>query len=120
MKNVLKFERQEEIRYHRVVSERALAQRINRRLARDGERLCRQRGLRGDMAGFRWPELGEYYITDDRNCIVAQEVSVETIGRELGVLQPHERVLFVCDCCGGSYVRDMPRTFSSCKCVQEW
>ena len=71
----------------KVVSERALYQRINRALAKDGERL---RKLRGE----RWrSDLGDYYTIDVQgNYIIATYVDLEGWGREMGVLKAHESV----------------------------
>ena len=67
------------------VSERALAQRINRRLARDGQMLKSRRGR-------RWrSDLGQYYIVNaDRDFIVATRIDPEGYGRKLGVLADWE------------------------------
>jgi hypothetical protein len=66
------------------VSNRALVQRINRKLRPDCEALKKARPR-------WWNELGDYYIVDyNRNWIVAKDVDIEDLGRELGVLQPHE------------------------------
>lgn len=69
------------------VTTRALIQRINRKLKPEQERL---KTLRGD----RWRgDLGDYFVVDFfTNRIVAQHVDPEKLGRELGVLQPWERV----------------------------
>ena len=69
------------------VSMRALIQRINRRLAKDGERLHRYRG------GQWSTDLGEFYIVDEyRNFLVRGHVDLAALGRELGVLQEWEGV----------------------------
>lgn len=65
------------------VSERALVQRISRRLTRQGERLRKGRG--------RWAtELGYYIVDVGRNFLVEQNCDLETLGRELGVLEEWE------------------------------
>jgi hypothetical protein len=67
------------------VSERALIQRINRRLKQDGEQL---RSARSEQAAS---SVGRYYIVDTtRNFIAYQRVELEELGRKLGVLQPWE------------------------------
>ena len=69
------------------VSERALIQRINRKLKTDGEQLkkCRSDRWRG--------ELGDYFILDvTRNAILHKDVDLEEWGRELGVLGLAERL----------------------------
>lgn len=66
------------------VSERALLQRLNRKLRADGEVIKRARGN-------VWTTLGDYYVVDvERNCIAQHHVDVEDLARELGVLQPWE------------------------------
>jgi hypothetical protein len=66
----------------RPVTWRAVVQRVNRRLAHDGEM------LRADRSS------GEHYIVDiQRNAVTAQHVDVEELGRELGVIRPWEEVV---------------------------
>ena len=60
------------------VSERTLVQRINRRLALQGERL--------HVARREDPNTGRYYITDDRNTLIAWHCDPEQLASELGVL----------------------------------
>jgi hypothetical protein len=69
------------------VSARALEQRINRKLAAQGEKLKR---CRSD----RWRhDLGDYYVINvDKNIIVFKQVNLEVLGRELGALAPYERL----------------------------
>ena len=70
------------------VSSRALIQRINRKLRSDDELLKKARPRSG------WNELGDYYVVNFRmNWIAAKDVDIEELGRELGVLQPQERLL---------------------------
>ena len=70
------------------VTTNALVRRINRRLSRNDEKLRRTRGARALV-----DDLGEYHIHDCKlDCVVAQNVDPETLGRELGVLQVHETV----------------------------
>lgn len=67
------------------VSERALMQRINRVLAKDGERLHKRRG-----AGHH-QDTGDFYIIDIRRNFLAQkDVDIETLGRKKGVLADWE------------------------------
>jgi len=69
------------------VSMRAIEQRINRKLAHDGEALKK---LRGDR--YR-QELGRYYIVNlNRNYIEAQHVDPVALAQELGVLAAWETV----------------------------
>jgi hypothetical protein len=66
------------------ISERALAARISRRLARDGETLHRTRG-------DRWRgELGAWYVADAGRFVVAKHCDLEALGRETGALQAGE------------------------------
>jgi hypothetical protein len=68
------------------VSERALVARLNRRLARDGE-VVRKNRSRQD-----W-ELGEYYLLDiAHNSIPAKNIDIEVLGRELGCLRAREKL----------------------------
>ncbi len=67
------------------VSERALVQRINRKLA--GKQLVKTRGI------WALPELGRYYTVSDRNTIVDTHVALEGFGRKLHVLQPWESLV---------------------------
>lgn len=66
------------------VSPAALEARIRRRLRREGERLCKTRGQRALL------DLGEYYVVDYNNIIVAWHCDLERLGRELGCLADHE------------------------------
>jgi hypothetical protein len=68
-----------------VVTRRALIDRINRKLSRDGEVL---RKLRGEIG---LTEFGRHYVVDGRNLIVDRFVDPESYGRELGVLAEWEQ-----------------------------
>ncbi|CRI63748.1 conserved hypothetical protein [Thiocapsa sp. KS1] len=69
------------------VSERALFARLSRRLAKDGDILKKCR------FDSRWyGDFGNYYIVDSRNAISATHVDLEGWAREMGVLQPWERL----------------------------
>ncbi len=70
------------------VSERALVQRINRKLAHNGERLKRCRGERCRQS------VGDFYIIDvSCNCVIRHDVDIEDVGRECGALAGHERLV---------------------------
>jgi hypothetical protein len=72
------------------VSKRALIQRINRQLAKEGQAGQMVKATRGDSAR---KELGDYYAVDlGRNAVVSKQVDLEDLGRKLGVLQPYERL----------------------------
>jgi hypothetical protein len=67
------------------VSERAVYQRINRKLAKQGQLL----------KALRHPDLdvGKYYIIDvRRNILLRKQVNLENAARELGLLAQWEEV----------------------------
>jgi hypothetical protein len=69
------------------VSMKSLMQRVNRKLAEQGERLRKTRSVRD------FCNLGEYFTVDvQHNCVVRHHVDPEALARELGALQPWERV----------------------------
>jgi hypothetical protein len=69
------------------ITKRALIQRINRKLDKEGQTLKTNRGFVG--AGKH--DLGRYYIVDfATNGIIDLDVDLEATGRELGVLQGWE------------------------------
>ena len=69
------------------VTARALIQRINRKLAEEGEVLKAARGAKVEQ------QLGTYYTLDMRtNAVVAKDVDLERLGRELGALKPFEEL----------------------------
>ncbi len=75
------------------VSRRALEQRINRKLAPDGEVLRRKRS---DWCryGRGWNAKGDYYLLDlNTNFLVDEGFDLEDLGRELGVLQAYETLV---------------------------
>jgi hypothetical protein len=73
------------------VSERALLQRVNRRLAKDNEQLRTARGFRDGLYRHEDSTLGRYYAVDlSRNVVTAAHIDLEKWGRELEVLKPWE------------------------------
>lgn len=68
------------------ISERAMVQRINRALAKEDQKLRKGRG--------RWAsDLGEYYVVDIRqNAVVASNVDVGKLAKDLGCLAGYEEV----------------------------
>ena len=67
------------------VSKRALMQRINRVLNKDQEQLLTARGFDAEK------DLGKYYVLNHRIGAASRlGVDLEELGRELGVLKPHE------------------------------
>lgn len=73
------------------VSERALLQRVNRRLAKDGEQLRTARRFRDGVDSHETSKLGRYYALDlSRNIVTAAHVNLENRARELGVLKAWE------------------------------
>lgn len=70
------------------VTERALIQRINRKLVKEHE-LLRTARLRPD--GNQETDLGRFFVVDTfHNRVARTNVDIEEQGRELGVLQPWE------------------------------
>ena len=70
------------------VSERALIQRINRKLRSNDEVLKTARGGRAE-----W-DLGRYYVVDfNMNAVMQKDVDLESLGRELNALQKHEHLI---------------------------
>ena len=70
------------------VTRRALLQRINRALKKDGEMLKATRGERARQ------DLGDYYIIDlNLNAVLHKDVDLESCGRDLKVLQKFERLV---------------------------
>lgn len=65
------------------VTARALFQRIDRKLKRNGEKLCTAK------SDSTKEELGHYYIVRPSG-VVRADVDLGKLGRELGVLQPWE------------------------------
>jgi hypothetical protein len=66
------------------ITEKALYQRVNRKMKADGKVLKRARGR-------LVATLGDYYTVDlTRNCIMDKHVDLEDCGREIGVLQQYE------------------------------
>lgn len=69
------------------VSERALVQRINRKLKASGQQLKAARGERAEA------EVGEYYVIDThRNILILKHVNLAALGVELGALADWERL----------------------------
>jgi hypothetical protein len=67
------------------VTARALVQRINRQLKKNGVVLRRARGEKAIS------EKGEYYIIDEgSDSLFGMEINIEEYGRELGVLKESE------------------------------
>lgn len=78
------------------ITERALFQRINRKLKQDGEKLCT---ARTDSAK---EQLGRFYVVETgqharpkravSSGVVHTDVDLEKLGRKLGVIQPWEEL----------------------------
>jgi hypothetical protein len=69
------------------VTFRAVYQRVNRALAKEGEGLRANRGARNR-------DTGEFYIVGfNRNAVLATHVDVEALARDLDVLKPWETVV---------------------------
>jgi hypothetical protein len=75
-----------------LVSEHALLQRVNRKLAKNHERLCK---TRGNSYQFAYYVLDTSTNTIDANRdypIINSKRDVETLARKIGVLQNHEQL----------------------------
>lgn len=74
------------------VGRNALIKRINRVLAKKNQRLGTRRG---QMEGVprRFTDQWRYYVLDVPRNLLLGHVDPETLGRELGVLKPHERLV---------------------------
>lgn len=70
-----------------MITERALYQRINRKLEQDGEQLRTSRSP-------KWVDTtGRYFTVNvNRNSLECQHVDLEVFGRDLGVMQPWEKL----------------------------
>jgi hypothetical protein len=78
------------------ITERALFQRINRKLAQDGEKLCTARGESASE------EMGRFYVVETgqhvrpkryaASGVVYTHVKLEELGRKLGVIKPWEEL----------------------------
>ena len=69
------------------ITERALMQRIQRKLKHQDELLRKN-------ASLRWQtDLGDFYIVDaNRNILLSAHHNLEQLGRELGALRPYEEL----------------------------
>ena len=70
------------------VTERALIARINRKLAKQDEKLltCRE-------SSPSFYTLGRYYVVNIYgNYVINQDVGLDELGREMGVLKPFEEM----------------------------
>jgi hypothetical protein len=63
-----------------------LFQRIARALARDGRMLRKTRAAPARSA------IGDYFIVNASNAIIAHHVDIEQLGREVGALKPYEHL----------------------------
>lgn len=71
----------------KTVSEKALIQRINRRLAREGEKLRKNSNPRHFM------DVGWHYVVDVRSGYFEARINnLEQYGREVGALGTNERL----------------------------
>lgn len=69
------------------ITKRAVIQRINRKLSRDGQQLRASRSERGRT------DAGDYYIVDlNRKAILATHCDLEKLGRKLEVVAAWERL----------------------------
>ncbi len=69
------------------ITERALFQRINRKLKQDGEQLRTARNQSVETS------VGRYFIVDlNLNAVTFPHQDLEKLGRKLGVIQPWEEL----------------------------
>jgi len=69
------------------LNERALKERINYRLRQRGEVLLRARSADAEQC------LGKYFVVNiERKEITGKDLSLEGVARELGALQPWEKL----------------------------
>ncbi len=72
------------------ITMRALIQRINRKLAKEEQKLKKSRGLQMSY------DVGDYFIIDTyQNNTAAINIDPVELGKEIGVLKPYEEVLDV-------------------------
>ena len=72
------------------ISMRALIQRINRKLRHNGDVLKVARGSPAESEA----DAGRYFIVNiERNLLVNDHCDPEAIGREIGVMAEHERLV---------------------------
>jgi hypothetical protein len=72
------------------ISMRALIQRINRKLRHNGEVSKVARGSQAESEA----DVGRYFIVNiERNLLVNDHCDPEAIGREIGVMAEHERLV---------------------------
>jgi len=78
------------------ITERALIQRINRKLKQDGEKLCTARSdsTREQLGRFYVVETGQHVRPKRATSagLVHSDVDLEKLGRKLGVMQPWEEL----------------------------
>ena len=76
------------------VSERALIQRINRKLRADDEMIRTSRWIHSDRGGFYEDHnTGRFFIVDFReNLMCKSHVDIEELGHELGALKAWEEL----------------------------
>ena len=68
-------------------SEGALLERINAKLAKADQELCKSRPFSDRGQPYNDDGLGEFYVLDlDRNVILCTHLDPEDLARELGVL----------------------------------
>ena len=70
------------------VTARALLARINKALAKNGEKMC---ATRADTLAHA--ELGEFYIVNAEEAVTDQRCTLDSVGRKLGVLKAYEELV---------------------------
>lgn len=74
----------------KMITEHAAMLRLNRKLAKDGQKVCRSR-FSPTTGGYG--EMGRFYVIDEAGGVVtAQDIDLESWMREAGILKAHEAI----------------------------
>lgn len=68
-----------------LISERALLQRLNRRLADEGKEVRKTRGI------FAVRELGDFYICNS-DTVLSDHINLQALARKLDCIMPYEEL----------------------------
>jgi hypothetical protein len=75
------------------VTERALLQRINRKLSKHGQKMCKTRPFYDGVFRHVPTDLGDFHLVNTwTNSLDAGDVNIEALARELGCLASDERL----------------------------
>ncbi|HEH9397766.1 hypothetical protein LZ640_01630 [Aeromonas media] len=78
----------------KMITEHAALLRLNRKLAKDGQKVCRSRlKAKNDISGGTYGDLGRFYVINELlNTIEYQGIDLEAWLREAGALKEYESV----------------------------